>query len=63
MEPDLFDVVAVVCPYCGETVEITIEGDVDGEMIHDCEVCCHPWRLTVIRGGHERRVEAARLDD
>lgn len=53
----------VVCPYCGETVELLVESDLLGETVHDCEVCCNPWRLTVSRDGDDRRVEAARLDD
>ena len=40
----------VDCPYCGEPVEIPVEEDLEGEMVHDCEVCCNPWRLTVRRG-------------
>ncbi len=52
----------VVCPYCGELLEIFIEPDVEGELIQDCEVCCHPWRLRVERrGGLAVRVD--RLDD
>lgn len=61
--PEPQSTVTIDCPYCGETVEILIEEDLAGEMVHDCEVCCHPWRLTVRRQGQERRIEAARLDD
>ena len=55
--------VVVICPYCGEAVEIFLEEDLLGEMVHDCEVCCNPWRLTVSLEGGRRHVEAARLDD
>lgn len=55
--------VIVVCPYCGETVEIFLEDDVAGEMVYDCAVCCNPWRLLVRRHGEELQVEAGRLDD
>ncbi len=51
------------CPYCGEAVEVFLEDDLLGEMVHDCEVCCHPWRLTIRGQGRDRRVEAARLDE
>ena len=37
----------VVCPYCGESVEVFIEADVRGEMFQDCEVCCNPWQMRV----------------
>lgn len=53
----------VPCPYCGETVEIFVEPDVLGEMVHDCEVCCNPWQLTVVRDGEDRRIVARRSDD
>jgi hypothetical protein len=39
----------VVCPYCGETVEIALDpgGGAAQEYVEDCEVCCQPWRVTV----------------
>lgn len=43
------DSAAVACPYCGETVEITLDpgsGEVQ-EYVEDCEVCCQPWQVTV----------------
>ena len=63
MEPDSTTTVVVDCPYCGEPVEILVEGDLLGEMVRDCDVCCHPWRLIVRREGADRRVEVFRLDD
>lgn len=39
----------VVCPYCGETVEIALDpgGGAAQEYVEDCAVCCQPWRLAV----------------
>ena len=39
----------VVCPHCGETVEITLDpgSGTEQEYMEDCEVCCRPWRVTV----------------
>jgi len=39
----------VVCPYCGETVELAIDphGGHAQEYIEDCPVCCRPWRVQV----------------
>lgn len=39
----------VTCPYCGETVQITIDpdGGEEQEYVQDCEVCCRPWTLHV----------------
>jgi transposase-like protein len=53
---------SVRCPYCGETVEVLIEPDLEGEMVWDCEVCCRPWSLRVSRPDGELRVDV-RTDD
>jgi hypothetical protein len=39
----------VSCPYCGESVEITLDpgSGSSQEYIEDCEVCCRPWRVIV----------------
>ena len=52
----------VTCPYCGEVVEITLEPDVRGSLIQDCEVCCNPWRLRIRGRGADRFLEVARAD-
>jgi prolyl-tRNA synthetase len=52
----------VTCPYCGEDVAITVEPDVRGVMIQDCEVCCNPWQVRVTREGDERYVSVERAD-
>ena len=44
------DLDAVVeCPYCGESVEITLDPGSGSEQdyVEDCEVCCQPWRVRV----------------
>ena len=53
----------VECPYCGETVEITLEADVAGELVVDCEVCCNPWRVRIMRDGEGMLVRVTRLDE
>jgi len=53
----------VVCPYCGERVEIFVEQDVTGTFVQDCEVCCHPWTVRVFdEGDDERYVTVDRAD-
>ncbi len=39
----------VVCPHCGESVEITLDpgSGAAQEYVEDCEVCCQPWRVEV----------------
>lgn len=56
----MFDEVSIVCPYCFETVEILLDPHTRGELVRDCEVCCNPWTLNVLRDreGHpEVRVD------
>ena len=40
---------AVVCPYCGERVEIALDPGSGSrqEYVEDCEVCCRPWQVHV----------------
>jgi hypothetical protein len=52
----------VVCPYCGEEIEIYVEPDVTGRFVQDCEVCCNPWTVRVIVDEDDRYVEVARAD-
>jgi hypothetical protein len=39
----------VLCPYCGEEVEIAIDpGSGPAQMyVEDCDICCQPWRVSV----------------
>lgn len=43
------DTTQVACPYCFETVDVYIDPESEGELIRDCDVCCHPWMLHVGR--------------
>ncbi len=52
----------VVCPYCGEEVEIYLEPDESGSFVQDCEVCCNPWRIRVTGRGDERWLDVAKAD-
>jgi hypothetical protein len=61
------DYFSVACPYCGEEGEIFVEPDVNGTFVQDCEVCCNPWLVRVVRGddeaeGTERYVSVGRAD-
>ena len=53
----------VICPYCGEAVEIYVEPDVRGTLVQDCEVCCNPWTVRVRGRGEDRTVEVLRSDE
>ena len=56
----------VVCPYCGESVEIGLDpgsGNVQ-DYVEDCQVCCQPWRVSLFYddAGHAT-VSLTALDD
>jgi len=56
----------VMCPYCGEPNEIAIDagGGTNQDYVEDCQVCCRPWRVTVVydaAGGAE--ISATPLDE
>ena len=55
--------IEISCPYCGETVTIAVEADLAGELVHDCEVCCSPWRLRLVPADGRLRAEVSRLDE
>lgn len=59
---DHIDGFLVTCPYCGEEVEISVEEDVRGSFVQDCEVCCNPWTVRVSREEGETYVEVTRAD-
>ena len=52
----------VVCPYCGEEVEIYLEQDESGSFVQDCEVCCNPWLVRVEQHGDDRYLTIGRAD-
>ena len=56
------DQFTVTCPYCAEEIEIYLEPDVSGSLVQDCEVCCNPLRLRIVRDGEERWVDVGRAD-
>ena len=40
--------VDIVCPYCGESIEILVDAAQDSQRyIEDCQVCCRPIEMSV----------------
>lgn len=57
--------VDVDCPYCGETIGVTLDLSAGSQSyIEDCQVCCQPIELSILVGddGELDQVDAARLD-
>ncbi len=50
------DTVSVTCPYCFERTDLVVDPDTEGSYVEDCEVCCRPWQITVVRAGGELEV-------
>jgi len=54
----------IQCPYCGESIEIVIDGSLEQQSyIEDCSVCCRPIELSVSVNCDAVFVEAKRDDD
>lgn len=52
----------VTCPYCGETVELYLESDIEGILVQDCTVCCNPWQIHVWSDDNRRHLAVTRAD-
>ena len=40
------ELLATSCPYCGEPVELFVDGSAgEQDYIEDCPVCCRPMRV------------------
>ena len=53
------------CPYCGETIEITIDhtGGAKQKFVTDCEVCCQPIDVSLkTEDGEVTSFQASRND-
>jgi hypothetical protein len=54
----------VQCPYCGEEIEVLVDGSVDQqEYVEDCSVCCRPIVFTVAAEDGEVTFVEARGED
>lgn len=46
----LLDTHIVSCPYCGESIELTVDTqEANQEYIEDCHVCCQPIVIKLLR--------------
>lgn len=45
----LDDETHITCPYCFEAQLLVVDPATEGELVQDCDVCCHPMRLRVAR--------------
>jgi len=55
------DWVSLECPYCGESFEVHVTSEQDGQsLVEDCAVCCRPVQLLVEIQEGEIQVDAQR---
>ncbi len=48
---NLLETIRISCPYCGETVDLTVDCSLERQRyVEDCQVCCSPMDLDVIVG-------------
>ena len=58
------ETVRLLCPYCGEPVDIVVDTSVDlQDYFEDCSVCCRPMELTVAVVDDDISVSARRDDE
>jgi hypothetical protein len=58
------ETVTVVCPYCGEPVELLVDGTIAHQQyVEDCEVCCRPMLVTVDATAEEPIVDVRRENE
>ncbi len=52
------------CPYCGADISMLIDLSASGQdYIEDCEVCCHPIKVSyTVEEGHIADFEASRSE-
>jgi len=56
--------VTISCPYCGESqVKVIDLGDMTGEFIEDCEICCRPIVLELAMQSNTLIPTVKREDD
>ena len=39
----------VICPHCLQRQMLYVDPSTEGDMVQDCDVCCHPWTVHVER--------------
>ena len=60
----LIEDIELICPYCGETMEVDVDCTAGNQVYYeDCQVCCQPILLEIRPGNGQPLVEARREND
>lgn len=58
------ELVALTCPYCGESIELVVDGSAgDAAYVEDCPVCCRPMQVDVETNGADPSVRVRTGDE
>ena len=58
------ETVAVLCPYCGERVELLVDATLPHQQyVEDCEVCCRPMLVTIDATSEDPIVDVTRENE
>jgi len=58
------EVAPIYCPYCGEKIEVIVDGSVGQQYYtEDCSVCCRPIELSITVVDDAISVDARREDE
>ena len=56
--------VLLSCPYCGERIELLVDGSAGRQdYVEDCSVCCRPIVVSVVTQGGEITQIRGRTED
>ena len=60
----LTETAQIYCPYCGEKIEIIVDGSIaQQDYTEDCSVCCRPMELSISVSGEDITVTVRREDE
>jgi hypothetical protein len=58
------ETVQVLCPYCGERVELFVDATLPHQQyVEDCEVCCQPMLVAIDATAEDPIVDATRENE
>ncbi|MDQ6967091.1 MAG: CPXCG motif-containing cysteine-rich protein [Mariprofundaceae bacterium] len=61
---DALEYITMLCPYCGEKIDLTIERTGEEESYtEDCQVCCCPMHVRVMPAGNDIEVFICRENE
>lgn len=59
----LLEAASVQCPYCWETLEVSVDPSVsDQEYVEDCQVCCQPILIHAVFD-HDHQLDVSAMPE